>query len=229
VSEPGSLGPKGRATLGLVLIVLGVVLALGRAGILEITGLARWWPLLVIGIGLVKVGQPIEDGQRAVGVALLSVGGVFQALAILSMVMWWPLVFMGVGTLLVWNGIQRPVGDRPPPPHSPYVSELALVGFVKRIHHAPEIRGGYITAAMGVVDLDLRKTRIGTSPAYLDVVAFWGGIVLKVPEGWTVDAQVTPILGGFENKALPPLAGNGPAPRLVVRGHAVMGAVGIEN
>ena len=35
--------------------------------------------------------------------------------------------------------------------------------------------------------------------AHVDVVAFWGGIEIKVPAGWTVDARVVPLLGAFEN------------------------------
>jgi hypothetical protein len=61
----------------------------------------------------------------------------------------------------------------------------------------------------------------------MDVVALWGGIEIKVPAGWTVDARVIPMMGAFENKvdSLAPAGG----PRLVVRGHAIMGAVVIGS
>jgi hypothetical protein len=63
--------------------------------------------------------------------------------------------------------------------------------------------------------------------AVLDVVAFWGGIEIKVPREWTVDAHVIPLMGAFENK-LDSLAVAG-GPRLVLRGHAIMGAVAIGS
>ena len=63
-----------------------------------------------------------------------------------------------------------------------------------------DFRGGYITAVLGGVDLDLRKARMGSSAAVLDVVAVWGGIELKVPAEWSVEGKVRPIMGGFEDK-----------------------------
>ena len=109
---------------------------------------------------------------------------------------------------------------------SPYLSEMALIGVVKRGHRPLDFRGGSVTAVIGGVELDLRKANL-TSTAYLDVVAFWGGIEIKVPAGWTVDARVVPVMGAFENKVDSMSASGGP--RLVVRGHAIMGAVAIGS
>jgi hypothetical protein len=220
--------PKGRMTLGLVLIAIGLVLTLDQAGILNIQGLGRWWPLFLIGIGIVKLRQPIEDGQRAVGTALLFLGGLLQLLSVLSLGKGWPLIMVAVGGLLLWQAIAGPAPPPSPSAASPLVSELALIGFLKRSLPASELRGGYITAVMGGVELDMRKATIGSLPACLDVLAFWGGIDLKLPPGWVVDSRVLPIMGGVEVKAQS-LAERAAAPNLVVRGYAVMGAVVIEN
>ena len=64
-----------------------------------------------------------------------------------------------------------------------------------------------------------------TGTAYLDVVAFWGGIEIKVPPTWTVDARVVALMGAFENKLDSPVTPAPDGPRLVLRGHAIMGAV----
>ena len=80
---------------------------------------------------------------------------------------------------------------------------------------------------MGGVELDLRKAVITDGTAFLDVVAFWGGIEVKVPAGWTVDGRVVPVAGAFENKVDPLASSDGP--RLVVRGHAIMGAVVVTH
>ena len=80
---------------------------------------------------------------------------------------------------------------------------------------------------MGGVELDLRKAVLTGGTAYVDVVAFWGGIEIKVPADWTVDARVVPVMGAFENKVDSMSASGGP--RLVVRGHAIMGAVAIGS
>jgi hypothetical protein len=54
------------------------------------------------------------------------------------------------------------------------------------------------------VEIDLRKANL-TGTAYLDVVAFWGGIEIKVPPTWTVDARVVALMGAFENKVDSPV------------------------
>jgi len=46
-----------------------------------------------------------------------------------------------------------------------------------------------------------------------------------VPEHWTVDARVIPLMGAFENKLDSPVTPAPDGPRLVLRGHAIMGAV----
>jgi hypothetical protein len=219
---------RNRTSLGLVLIAVGLVLTLDNAGILRTDGIGRWWPLLLIGVGIVKVRQPREDGQRAAGVAFLMLGSLFLFTSILAVRSAWPLVLVAFGVFLFWQGVEGPPRESPPITDSPYVSDMALIGYLKRSHHGHDFRGGSVTAVMGGVELDLRKASLTGGTAYLDVVAFWGGIEIKVPAGWTVDARVIPLMGAFENKVDALAAASG-APRLVVRGHAVMGAVVIGS
>jgi hypothetical protein len=212
----------------MVFILMGLLLTLEQAGILHVDGIGRFWPLLLIGIGYVKVRQPLEDGQRAVGMALLAGGGFFQLIGVLSWGRAWPLALVFVGGLLLWQAVERPSAPEPAAPSSPYVSELALMGGLKRSLRVPDLRGGYITAVMGGVDLDLRKSGVLGPTITLDVVAFWGAIELRVPAEWSVEGLVVPIMGGFEDKTKT-LVATDQAPRVVVRGYAIMGAVVIGN
>ncbi len=228
MSEPSTTGgARNRTNLGLVLIAVGLVLTLETTGVLRTAGLGRWWPLLLIGIGIVKVRQPREDGQRAAGTAFLMVGGLFLLTTILAFAHSWPLLLMGFGMFLLWQGVEGPRGESVAVAESPYVSDMALIGVVRRSHRCADFRGGSVTTVMGGVELDLRKAGLIGGTAYLDVVAFWGGIEIKVPAEWTVDARVVPVMGAFENK-VDSLAAAG-APRLMVRGHAIMGAVVIGS
>jgi len=222
--SPGTM--RNRTSLGLVLIIIGLVLTLDSAGILRTDGLGRWWPLLLIGVGIVKVRQNREDGQRAAGVAFLMLGGLFLFTSVLSVRSAWPLLMVAFGAFLLWQGAEGPATETMKVSDSPYLSEMVLIGVVKRGYRPLDFRGGSVTAVIGGVELDLRKANL-TSTAYLDVVAFWGGIEIKVPEGWTVDARVVPLMGAFENKVDSPATPGGP--RLVVRGHAIMGAVVIGH
>ena len=217
---------RNRTTLGLVLVIIGLVLTLDSAGVLRTDGLGRWWPLLLIGVGTVKVRQPREDGQRAAGVAFLMLGSLFLFTSVLSVRSAWPLLMVAFGAFLLWRGTEGPAAEAIKVSDSPYLSEMVLIGFVKRGHRPLDFRGGTVTAVMGGVELDLRKANL-TSTAYLDVVAFWGGIEIKVPPGWTVDSRVVALMGAFENKVDSPAIPG--APCLVMRGHAIMGAVVIGN
>jgi hypothetical protein len=223
-SRPGTT--RNRTSLGLVLIIVGLVLTADSAGILRTGGLSRWWPLFLVGIGLVKVRQPREDGQRAAGVAFLMLGGLLLFTSVLAVRSSWPFLMVAFGVFLLWQGVEGPGAGTAKVSDSPYLSEMVLIGFVKRGHPPLDFRGGSVTAVIGGVELDLRKANL-TSTAYLDVVAFWGGIEIKVPAGWTVDARVIPLMGAFQNKVDSPATPGGP--RLVVRGHAIMGAVVIGH
>src|SRR5262250_1654078 len=112
-----------RTTLGLVLIAVGLLFALANAGVLYMEGLGRWWPLLLIGAGFVKVRQPREDGQRAAGVAFLMLGGVLQLTSILAVSSSWPLLMVALGAFLLWRGVDRPAPTAVVS-QSPWVSDM---------------------------------------------------------------------------------------------------------
>jgi hypothetical protein len=153
-------------------------------------------------------------------------GSLFLFTSILSVRSAWPLLMVAFGAFLLWQGAEGPASEAVKVSDSPYLSEMVLIGFVKRGHHPLDFRGGSVTAVIGGIELDLRKANL-TGTAFLDVVAFWGGMEIKVPAGWTVDARVVALMGAFENKVDSPATPGGP--RLVVRGHAIMGAVVIGH
>ena len=73
---------------------------------------------------------------------------------------------------------------------------------------------------MGGCDIDLRQAAIN-GDAVIDVFAVWGGIEIRVPEDWAVAFNVTPLLGGVEDKTRPSLGSS--QHRLTVRGLVVVG------
>ena len=70
----------------------------------------------------------------------------------------------------------------------------------------------------------------------LDIFGVMGGCEIAVPESWTIATPIVPVMGGVEDKRLPPLpagmesaAGGLAAPRLVLRGVIVMGGIQIKS
>ncbi|HEX9615098.1 MAG TPA: hypothetical protein VGA55_06310, partial [Bacteroidota bacterium] len=61
----------------------------------------------------------------------------------------------------------------------------------------------------------------------IEIFAFWGGVVIRIPEDWTVAVKVAPIMGGVEDSSVPPKGGD--AKRLNITGYAIMGGAEIKN
>lgn len=230
-----AVGPRisGRAIAGGVLIVLGLLFTLDNMGVLDVGGFWRFWPLILIVIGLLKVLQPREDGQRAFGVALIAVG-IFLQLQMLAFLNWsfrdvWPVLLIVLGGLLVWRAVGRGKAPGFKPSSASDLSEMAFMGGVNRVVVSQEFRGGEVTAVMGGVEVDLRQAAIADGPAVIDVFALWGGIEIRVPQEWIVDVKGIPIMGGFENTTHPSVTDPALAQKLVVRGTAIMGGVEIKN
>lgn len=54
---------------------------------------------------------------------------------------------------------------------------------------------------MGGVELDLRQCAATGGESVMDVFAIWGGIVIRVPADWEVVSEVTPLMGGVDDRS----------------------------
>ena len=88
-----------------------------------------------------------------------------------------------------------------------------------------DFQGGQALAVMGGCEVDLRKAAIAQDSAVLDIFAFWGGVVVVVPEEWEVDNRVNAFLGGIEDKT----HGVHSKQRLVLTGTVIMGGAEVKN
>lgn len=211
-----------RIWTGLVLLALGVIGILEAAGS-GIGGIADWWPIAVIGLGLMAM---IGRRRSSVG-PLLIVGLGFVLLAdqqswtSRSVLLPGLLVVIGLTVLF---GLSRNRTN----PRKGVDSSFALFGGTRVIDRSEHLRRCDATAIFGGVTLDLREAHIDDT-ASVDAFAFFGGVDILVPRGWRVAMDGLPILGGFDDKThgdgfLPP-----DAPVLTVSGIAALGAVTVAN
>lgn len=246
MNAPVSSRITGRLIVGGLLIFFGLLFTLDNFGVVDAGDVLAFWPMILIAIGLVRVVQPRQPGQRMFGIVMVGLGIFFQAQELgwtnLRFRDLWPLILVIVGGSLIWRAFERGrglesgwalratprEGERTTSPHQ---SDFAIMGGVHRVVESPDYRGGDATAVMGAVELDLRGATITSSPAVLDVFALWGGIEITVPPEWKVEIQVTPILGGIENKARSAAVKDAGAAEqvLVVRGTALMGGIEIKG
>ncbi len=231
---PGALSFPGRSpqlVLGVVIIVLGVLFTLDNLGLLDASYYLRLWPVLLIGVGVIKLSQPEGGAARFIGsiIAVVGVLLLLRNLHVLRFSLWnlfWPLVLVFLGIALIWQviggrGSVHANGDST-------VSAVAVMSGIKRSCVAKDFHGGELVAIMGGCDIDLREAVMQADEATIQVLAFWGGMEIKVPENWSVSVEGLPFMGGFDDRTRPP-GGEFPAKILHIRGLAVMGGVGLRN
>ncbi len=236
VTATPPLAPRPRFTpqalFGVIVIIVGVLFTLDNLDILDASNFLQYWPAGLVAVGLLKLWQT-RAGQGIVGGLFLVALGTWMLLERIVAIQIrlhdvWPLFFVFAGGYMVWKGFggsgsrrTRSLDD-----HA-HLSALAIMAGVVKGSNSPAFAGGDLTAIMGGCEIDLREASIAPgTEAVFDVFAFWGGIEIRVPEDWTVVSRVTPLMGGLEDKTRPVA---GASKRLVLRGIAIMGGVGIKN
>jgi len=228
--EPQRTRITPQLVMGLLIIAAGLLFTLDNLGLAHAEDYMRYWPAGLVAIGLVKLWQ-MREGSSAFGGLAFTLVGMWLLLEQLAVIRisfqdMWPMLLVIFGAYLVWQGVggrRRPAAASD---DSSRISGMAILGGVSRGSNSREFRGGDLTAILGGCEIDLRHAAIN-GQAVIDIFAMWGGIELKVPEDWSVESRVTPLLGGVEDKTRPPQTAG--AHRLLLRGFAIMGGVEIKN
>ena len=216
-----------RLFWGILIFAGGVAFLLDRLELIDAWEVLYWWPVATLLGGVLS----LLDRKFLTAFFWFAIGGVFLLPKLGLPFMEWhditdlfPLTITFAGVALILQAIrpvpkdvfgQTPAGFR----------AAALMAGNTRTVRTPAFLGGDVYAVMGGCDIDLRGAKIQGDEAVIDVLAFWGGIDIKVPRDWTVVNRVTALLGGVSNMTEPGREG---APRLVLRGAAIMGGVEVR-
>ncbi len=226
---------KLRLFLGLAIIVLGVFLTLDNLGVVDLGAVLGHWPVLLVAFGVSRLWR-----SPAAGCALIFVGAMFLAPRYLDVGLLdlWPLLLLFFGVSLVWRSVvgggrrRRRRKSREEESDSDQVDLFGCLDTQRRRITTHGFRGGTLTAFAGGCDLDLREASLAEGEAKIEVLAFWGGIQVRVPAEWNVNLQVTPIMGGADDSRAPKDAPvervDGDATSLVVQGFVLMGGVEVR-
>jgi len=98
-----------RALLGSFLVLAGGVLFLGNSGVIDIGSVWRFWPLLLIGLGAVRLGGATTRHDQSAGIWLL-LFGLWLTVSILhigglTFSDTWPAIFIAIGVSMLWKGL----------------------------------------------------------------------------------------------------------------------------
>jgi len=218
--------PWTRLVWGCAILAAGIIGWLDHTGQLNASDYFRWWPLILIALGLAHLPQK----QWVTTVVLCAIGILFlPALPFLphvrlSMILGvWPLM-ISVGGVALMQQALRPAAKGARRDNS--FHSVAVMGGVGRGVASSDFAGGDADAVMGGCQINLGAAKI-TSEAVIDVLAFWGGIEIQVPRGWRIENHILAILGGIVDKTDPTVPTG--APKLIIRGTAIMGGVEIRH
>lgn len=225
--------------VGICITAVGVALVLDRLHVIEARQLLRFWPLAVIVFGASMVVQALQSGDDAATAGSGRRTHVFPRFFVLIL----------VGILVTQTlhrgsaAIQTDTNER--------VNLFAVMSRDQRVSYATGFHGGEMTSFMGECQLDLRHATVAPGEeAVIDVFTLMGGLVLQVPDGWTIDVQALPVMGGVTDRRSPrdrdgAQAAQGSAtstveektppsntlapPRVVLRGFIMMGGLVIRS
>jgi hypothetical protein len=218
--------PWARLVWGAAILAAGVIGWLDHTGDLHAGDYLPWWPLVLLALGIAHLPQ-----RQWFTAAVLTVIGLlflpplpflphFHPATALGL---FPLLISVAGVALIRQALS-PVAKNAAESNSFHT--VAVMGGVGRGVASSDFAGGDAVAVMGGCQINLRDARI-TTEAVIDVLAFWGGIEIRVPRGWRIDNQVTAILGGVVDKTERDIPAG--APTLLIRGSVIMGGVEIKH
>ncbi len=217
--------PTGQVLLGVLVVAVGVALLLDRTGVVDLDPGAlasTWWPLVVIALGVVSA---LVVPRAWFGPAVVTAVGAILLLERLDVVepgVWsalWPLAVVAVGLgILLRAGSAGGDAD--------HVTSFAFWWGAEPRTRSQRFTGASLTAIMGGISLDLREADV-VGTARIDVFVFWGGVDIRVPRTWRVRTSGLPLLGGWEDKTVPPPEPD--APLLDVRIVSLMGGAEVRH
>ncbi len=230
-------GSAQRIIPAMVLIAIGALFLLNNLHILYFNEIVRFWPVILIAAGLVKLVDSTAQGGRIGGGILLVIGAIFLAknMGFLSLGIGalWPLILIGVGVLMLYNRLWE--GPRPGLQNATFVdvdrvNEHPVFGGTKRNIVSQNFKGGEVGAVFGGIELDLRNADFPGPSVTIETDAVFGGIEIRIPRHWSTVVQVSAIFGGVSDHTAQPDPIQYPNPKqVIIKGSTVFGGVDVKN
>ncbi len=221
LNRPAQFGGA-KLIIGTFFVIHGLLLTADNLGALDAWRYLRYWPAVVLLLGIYKLWQP---GRQLAGAILVLAGGALLAhamgLADLELTDFWPLLLIIGGIVIVTRATGVEVG---PSGDADSRNLIAIFAARKVVPH--EFSGARVVACMGGIEIDLTDAVMKEKEAVIQAYTMWGGIEIYVPDTWEIAGEVVPFMGGFEVTVAPAGA---PQRRLIVRGAAVMAGIEVKR
>jgi hypothetical protein len=234
-NQPNHGWENGHRLIPAVIVIgIGVLFLLNNLNILYFHEWARYWPVILIAIGLVKLVDADSPGGHVGGAILVGLGAIFlgQTLGYFNVRLHdlWPLFLIGAGLLMLfnrdsWHGISR----SPRIYNYGRMREASVFGGGKRKINTQDFTGGHIDAVFSGYEIDLRGATMAADSATLKIGAVFSGIEIRIPETWSVVVEGDGVFGTITDKTVQPNPQTPGLKRLFIKGAAVFGSVEVKN
>lgn len=214
-----------KLLLGIFLAFLGLVMTGDNLDLFDGDRILQYWSVILIAAGLVKLFQA---GNAVLSLLLIVAGTWILAFNLgwfpFTVFDLWPVILIAIGLGMIGRSFRGNAGAAVTTTASSD-GGVAILS-TRQIQPRGAWRGGRFAAILGSCEIDLTAAELGPDPAVIDVLTFWGGVIVTVPDGCEVIGDVVPIMGGFETKTG---AAFEPTRRVLVRGLALMAGVEVKN
>lgn len=228
-------GVHSSAIGAIFILTAGIVLLLDQMDIIPFDVLLQYWPLALIGFGVVQIALPGQLLQKVAGGLTILLGAIYLARKLgyihIGGNLFWPLVIISIGVLMLVRAIESQRNPLSGAPLSPgMVREVCIFSGCKRTNDSQDFRGADLFAMFGGIDIDFSGAKMVGETAGIGVTAMFGGIELRVPQEWVVVSRATCMFGGMEDRTRLRAPGDtAPAKTLIVTGLVMFGGVEIKN
>ncbi len=204
----------GEVAIG-VIAVGGIVLGGVSVGLISVGLLAAG----ACAVGFLQSAGAVAVGPSAFGAATLGLGQGFLGAVVRA-----AFGLFVLRLLLRRKKFRKKYGD-----DGGAVSVWSIFGGREWRSDGTPFRGGNVIATFGACEVDLTGTTVNNDEASIEATAIFGGVKIVVPHGWRIVTNGSQLFGAYVNKTRPPQSGSGSAPRLLVKGLALGGAVEVTH
>src|SRR6185369_1524157 len=226
---------RGALVAGIAVISIGVILLLNQFGIFPVDAALRFWPVVLVVIGLVKALTGNDRGERVFGGILILGGTILQLNSMgITHITWsqaWPLFIIIAGVMLIIHSLSdKPSAENIEFISDPHLNSFYVFGGGERQVTAKDFQSAKLGAIFGGYQLDLTRAEMAGNEAFIEANAIFGGGEIRVPINWNVVVQGIGIFGAYDDKTqyvqTDPTAAR---KTLYIRGAAVFGGIEIKN
>ncbi|WP_296620357.1 DUF5668 domain-containing protein [Marivirga sp.] len=236
---------KNNLSFGVLLLIVGSILLLDRMDVIDFSWVFSW-PFILIGIGIFSIVR--HGASNGFGVFMILLGSFFlvrreHLIPAEYYDYLLPAGIIMVGLYLIFSRSSKfrsskidsekefeanvGVSDAKIV-ESDYIKAEAVFASVQRRLITKDFKGGKITTAFGGADIDLSKADIKES-AVLDVEVIFGGLKLIIPPHWEVQADVSNVFSGIEDKRAFPSVDEADRKTLYIKGSVSFGGLEFKS